>query len=205
MSCYHRPRLPGVPIYFTVCLAEPGSSLLLEELARLRQAVRITRAERPFQILAWVVLPDHLHCVWRLPDGDTDYSTRWGAIKARFTRSLRDACRVGFHPTNAKRLGQGVGWNPTLHRSASKQAKGDAGIWQRRFWEHHLRSEADVAAAIRYCWMNPVKHRLVARPEDWLHSSVHRDMRAGQFASTGMVTPPLQGVKQTLTRSVTTG
>jgi putative transposase len=67
-----------------------------------------------------------------------------------------------------------VGWNPTL-RSPSKIAKGDAGIWQRRFWEHHIRTERDVAAAIRYCWINPVKHGLVDNPADWPYSSYHRD------------------------------
>ncbi|UYV37735.1 hypothetical protein N4R57_01035 [Rhodobacteraceae bacterium D3-12] len=70
-----------------------------------------------------------------------------------------------------------VGWNPTLRRSASKIAKGETGIWQRRFWEHHLRSERDVAAAVRYCWDNPVKHGLVETPEAWRYSSVHRDVR----------------------------
>lgn len=116
MPRYTRPRLPGVPIFFTVELAQRGSWLLVAEVERLRQAVRDTRAERPFGIEAWVVLPDHLHCVWRLPEGDADYSVRWGAIKARFSRGVK-----------------AVGWNPTL-RSPSKVAKGEAGVWQRRFW-----------------------------------------------------------------------
>lgn len=161
MSRYLRPRLPGVPIFFTVALAQRGSRDLVEHVDALREAVRTTRAERPFTILAWVVLPDHLHCIWRLPEDDCDYSVRWGAIKSRFTRAVK-----------AK-----VGWNPTL-RSASKAAKGEAGLWQRRFWEHHIRDEADFAAYIRYCWHNPVRHGLVARPEDWPYSSVHRDMAA---------------------------
>lgn len=177
MSDYLRPRRPGAAIFFTVALADRRSDLLACEIDTLRAAVRATRAERPFGIEAWVVLPDHLHCIWRMPEGDADYSVRWGAIKARFTRGLRDGCRVGFHPTNAKAAGMPVGWNPTLPRSASKWRKGDAGIWQRRFWEHHIRDEADFAAHLRYCWMNPVKHGLAARPEDWPYSSVHRDAR----------------------------
>ncbi|MGK7752200.1 MULTISPECIES: REP-associated tyrosine transposase [unclassified Roseovarius] len=182
MSHYLRPRVSGATVFFSVNLAERGSHLLVDEIERLRAAVRQTRAERPFHIDAWVVLPDHLHAIWTLPEGDADFSTRWGAIKARFTRSLRDGCRVGFHPTLAQEAGHAVGWNPTLRRSASKRRKGDAGIWQRRFWEHHVRGEADYAALMRYCWMNPVKHGFVAEPEEWAYSSVHRDRADGRYA-----------------------
>lgn len=181
MSNYRRPRVTGATIFFTVALARRGSRLLIDEIGLLREAVRATRAERPFTIDAWVVLPDHMHCVWTLPAGDAGYSARWGAIKSRFTRSLRDDGRVGFQPTDAKRLGRPVGWNPTLPRSASKRRKGDAGIWQRRFWEHHIRDPADMAAHVRYCWVNPVKHGLVDRPEAWPFSSVHRAKRAGDY------------------------
>jgi putative transposase len=160
MSQYQRPRVPGASVLFTVCLATRGSTLLVDEVVRLRGAVRATIAERPFAIAAWVVLPDHLHCVWRLPEGDCDYSTRWGAIKARFSQGL--VCG---------------------NRRASHELRREKGLWQRRFWEHHLRSEADFAAAVRYCWNNPVKHGLVERPEEWSYSSIHRDMRPGQNAA----------------------
>ena len=164
MSVYLRPRVPGAAVFFTVCLAERGSDLLVREVAALRAAVAATRAERPFRVEAWVVLPDHLHAVWTLPQGDADYSVRWGAIKSRFTRSVQASGTVG--------------WNPTLRRSASKARKGDAGIWQRRFWEHHVRCAASLEACIRYCHTNPVKHGLAETPEAWPYSSVHRDMRA---------------------------
>jgi putative transposase len=124
----------------------------------LREAVRATRAERPFGIDAWVVLPDHLHCVWTLPEGDRDFSTRWRLIKGRLAASL----------------------TPSDRRSRSKVAKSEKGIWQRRFWEHHIRDEADHAAHLRYCWINPVKHGLVTSPADWPHSSIHRDLRSGR-------------------------
>ncbi|MDU8927476.1 transposase [Alisedimentitalea sp. MJ-SS2] len=181
MSCYIRPHVPGASVFYTVNLAARGSDLLIREIGALRRAVRKTRAERPFDIGAWVVMPDHLHAVWTMPEGDADFSVRWGAIKARFTRSLRDRCRVGFHPTHAKRMGQAVGWNPTLRRSASKVAKGDAGIWQRRFWEHHIRGPQEFADCVRYCHFNPVKHGFVERPEDWLYSSVHRERQLGSW------------------------
>lgn len=161
MSRYLRPRIPGMPIFFTVALAERGSWLLIDHIAELREAVRQTKTERPFAIDAWVVLPDHMHCIWRLPGKDCDYGTRWGAIKSRFTRAVKKK----------------VGWNPTL-RSPSKVAKGDAGLWQRRFWERHLHDKADFLAHMHYCWVNPVKHGLVSRPEDWPYSSFYRGLAA---------------------------
>lgn len=175
MPNYIRPKVAGATMFFTVNLADRSSKLLVDRIEELREAVRVTRAERPFGIDAWVVLPDHMHCVWTLPKVDGDYAKRWGAIKSRFTRSLRDSGRVGFQPTEAKRLGYPVGWNPTLRKSASKVWKGDAGIWQRRYWEHHIRDEADYIAHVEYCWFNPVKHGYVERAEDWPYSSFARN------------------------------
>ena len=158
MSSYLRPRSPGASIFFTVALADRRSRLLVDENTALRDAVRVTRDKRPFRIDAWVVLPEHMHCIWTLPEGDADYSLRWKEIKARFTKS------VGlFGP-----------------RSASKFAKGEAGLWQRRFWEHHIRDERDFTTHLRYCWWNPVKHGFVERAVDWPYSSIHRDIRLGQ-------------------------
>ncbi|RZW00642.1 MAG: transposase, partial [Rhodobacteraceae bacterium] len=79
MSAYLRPRVPGATVFFTVKLAEPGSDLLTRRIGLLRDAVRETRAARPFRIEAWVVMPDHLHAAWTLPEGDAGYSARWGA------------------------------------------------------------------------------------------------------------------------------
>ena len=172
MSCYHRPRLPGATIFFTVTLADRRSDLLVREIDILRDAVRATRRDRPFHIDAWVVLPDHLHAIWTLPEGDADYSTQWGAIKARFTMSTR---RAGFTPPTrlpVVKAGRYAGVNPGL-----RAHKGEVALWQRRFWEHHIRDDADYAAHLRYCWTNPVKHGLVDHPENWAHSSVHWDKR----------------------------
>jgi len=179
MSRYLRPRRPGATIFFTVCLADRGATLLTDCVDDLRLCVAQTRAERPFRIDAFVVLPDHLHAIWTLPEGDCDYAVRWGAIKARFTRRIRDGCRLDFDPALARTAGRPVGWNPTLPRSASKRAKGDAGIWQRRFWEHHVRSQADYTALLRGCWWDPVAHGLTDHPQGWPWSSVHRDRRFG--------------------------
>ena len=70
-------------------------------------------------------------------------------------------------------------WLPPVVRSRSKREKGDAGIWQRRVWEHHVRDAEDLAAHVQYCWMHPVRHGLVARPVEWEWSSFHRDVRRG--------------------------
>ena len=159
MSNYMRPRHPGATVFFTVTVAQRGGGLLVREIEALRHAVQVTRSERPFAIDAWVVLPDHLHCVWTLPEGDSDYSTRIGAIKARFSIMTR---RAGFTP-------------PIPHPPRSALRKGQVGIWQKRFWEHHIRDDADFRAHVRYCWINPVKHGLVQSPAEWPYSSYHRD------------------------------
>jgi len=154
MPNYRRPRLPGATIFFTVNLADRSSDLLVRRIDLLRAAVRATRAAHPFEIKAWVVLPDHMHCIWRLPDGDADYALRWRQIKTRVSR----ACPMG-------------------PRRRSHIARAERGIWQRRFWEHHVRSDEEEAALTEYCWTNPVKHGLVDRARDWPYSSVHRDER----------------------------
>lgn len=156
MPNYRRPAATGPTVFFTVALARRGDDLLTREIAGLRVAVRATREKRPFTIAAWVVLPDHLHCVWTLPESDRDFATRWAAIKSRFSAGLAAG-----------------------PRRASHLARREKGIWQRRFWEHHVRDEKDLAAHVRYCWGNPVKHGLVRRPKDWPHSSIHRDIARG--------------------------
>jgi putative transposase len=184
-------------VFFTVCLSRRTDTLLVDEIDILREAVRTTRARRPFVIDAWVVLPDHMHAVWTLPEDDPNFSDRWGAIKARFSKFVRlkyagDA--VSYKPTlretatagETGSTGRRVGFQPTkidrlrAARSPSKVAKQDAGIWQRRFWEHHIRDEADYNAHVRYCRINPVKHGLAARPVDWPYSSIHRDIKLGR-------------------------
>jgi putative transposase len=130
MSRYLRSHIPGASVFFTVALACRGADILTRPVADLRAAVRATKAERPFAIDAWVVLPDHMHCVWTLPEGGevrrtegprkrsggpfsapNDCSARMGAIKARFTRSMR---RVGFHPTDTEIVdGASARWTPT--------------------------------------------------------------------------------------------
>jgi putative transposase len=158
MSRYLRPRVPGASVFFTVTLADRRKATLVDEVDRPRDAVRSTITERPFCIDAWVVLPDHLHAIWTLPEGDNDYATRWRLIKSRFSRGLAPG--------------------PVRESHVARQ---DRGIWQRRFWERHIRDDKDFADHLQYCWFNPVKHGLVDRPEDWAWSSVHREIRLGRY------------------------
>jgi putative transposase len=134
--------------FFTVNLAERrGNSLLVDRIDTLREAFRRTRAERPFVVEAIVVLPDHLHCLWRLPQGDADFATRWRLIKSRFSRRVA----------------------PGARRSSIRIDHGERGIWQRRYWEHLIRDETDLRRHIHYIHINPIKHRLVSRVADWPH------------------------------------
>ena len=158
MPNYRRARVDGGTYFFTVALADRSSALLTDRIGELRAAFASVRAESPFRCDAAVILPDHLHMVWTLPAGDADFSSWWKRIKARFSKAVGE----------------------TRPRSASKIAKGEAGLWQRRFWEHLIRDAGDFDRHVRYCWGNPVKHGLVTRPVDWPFSSIHRDIRAGR-------------------------
>ncbi|PJE28917.1 putative transposase [Pseudooceanicola antarcticus] len=160
MDRYTRPRQTGASIFFTVCLRDRSSDLLVREVTALREAVMVERARRPFCIDAWVVLPDHMHCIWTLPPGDADYPVRWQAIKAEFSKRVKDRVAI----------------------SDGKRRRGEVGIWKRRYWEHHIRDDRDMELHLRYCWGNPVRHGLVARAADWQFSSFHREVRAGLVA-----------------------
>lgn len=111
---------------------------------------------------ALVLLPDHLHCIWRLPDGDVNYSMRWGLIKKEFTKRARNLVDTA-HPTKSRER----------HREGT--------IWQRRFWEHQIKDERDFAIHCDYIHYNPVKHGLVMSPKDWIYSTFHRYVKAGVY------------------------
>ncbi len=156
MVLYRRNRIPGATYFFTVTLSDRQSDLLTRHIDCLREAFRFIRRRRPFVIDAMVVLPDHLHALWTLPPGDSDYPGRWRALKSRFTRGL---------------AGKGI--------SIERNDKGEYRLWQRRYWEHTIRDERDLRVHVDYIHYNPVKHGWVKRPMDWPHSSLHRFVRAG--------------------------
>jgi putative transposase len=159
MTDYRRNFIAGGSFFFTVNLAERRLQLLTEYIDALRTAVRTTRRHHPFTIDAMVVLPDHLHAVWTLPEGDADFATRWRLIKSGFSRGVA---------TGEK-------------NSDSRAARGERGIWQRRYWEHTIRDEADFERHLNYIHINPVKHGLVTRVRDWPYSSFHRMVKFGVY------------------------
>ena len=159
MPNYIRAFVPGGTFFFTVTLLERNRRLLVDHVDLLRTTVENARRRRPFTINAIVILPDHLHCVWTLPEGDADFSARWHDIKARFSA--------------------GIPKEELL--SQRRLAKRERGIWQRRFWEHTIRDELDLERHIDYIHYNPVKHGHASLVSDWPYSSFHRFVRAGIY------------------------
>ena len=129
MPNYRRNFVPGGTFFFTV-------ALLVSEIDLLRKSVRRVKGLYPFEINAWVVLPDHLHCIWTLPEGDADFATRWRLIKLLFAKRL---------PKDER-------------RSAVRKKRGERGIWHRRYWEHTIRDDRDYRSRVDYVHFNPVKH-----------------------------------------------
>ncbi len=160
MTGYRRNFVSGGSYFFTVNLADRRARLLTDHIGLLRSAFRETRARHSFAIDAIVILPDHLHAMWTLPDGDHDFATRWRLIKSVFSRALPKTETI----------------------SASRASKAERGIWQRRFWEHTLRDERDSERQVDYIHFNPVKHGHVKRVADWPFSSFHRMVRLGIYA-----------------------
>lgn len=156
---YRRADVAGGTYFFTVNLAERKRTLLVDHVDVLREVIRKVKTTHPFRIDAMVILPDHLHAMWTLPDGDADYAVRWTLIKAGFSRRL---------PRDERR-------NP------SRIAKGERGIWQRRYWEHLIRDEGDFARHADYIHSNPVKHGYVQRVAEWPYSTFHRFMARGVY------------------------
>jgi putative transposase len=154
---YRRASAKGAAYFFTVNLADRRSALLVRYIDALRNSVKLVRSRHSFEIVAMVVLPDHLHAIWRLPPGDADYPTRWSLIKAGFSRAVPSGERIG----------------------ASRLRKGERGIWQRRYWEHQIRDDLDMQRHADYIHYNPVKHGYVARAADWEYSTIHRDIQLG--------------------------
>ena len=159
MVNYRRNRVPGGTYFFTVTLADRSATTLVDYIDDLRAAIRGVRAKHPFSVCAMVVLPDHLHALWTLPEIDGDNAVRWALIKASFSRQV---------PRNEG-------------RNASRAAKGERGLWQRRFWEHLVVDEDDLRRHLDYIHINPVKHGWAQRAAAWPYSSFHRYVRSGEL------------------------
>ena len=156
MVGYRRNYVPGGTYFFTVTLRDRRSRLLLDHIDLLRNCMHDVRLHYPFTIDAMVVLADHLHAIWTLPDGDADFPLRWKMIKREFSCAL---------------IAGGI--------PIDRDARGEVDIWQRRYWEHTIRDDADMQRCVDYIHYDPVKHGYVASPVDWPHSSIHRFIRNG--------------------------
>jgi len=151
MVKYRRYYLPGGTYFFTVTLRNRKSDWLTKYVKQLGDAMRRVQAIHPYKILAIVVLPDHLHTLWELPEGDSNFSLRWRLIKMQFAENIK---------------AKGV--------KIIKNYRGENTLWQRRFWEHAIRDEKDYQQHVDYIHYNPVKHGLAERVSDWPYSSFHR-------------------------------
>jgi len=152
MRTYIRARSKGGLYFFTINLAERHqNNLLITHIDLLRAAFKKTKQNHPFDIEACVILPEHLHCIWRLPEGDDDFPTRWRLIKSHFSSNIERDERI----------------------SNSRKRKQERGIWQRRYWEHVIRDDTDYQRHVDYIHYNPVKHGYVRQVKDWPYSSFH--------------------------------
>ncbi|MFC0349775.1 REP-associated tyrosine transposase [Undibacterium danionis] len=161
MPNYRRAYTPGASYFFTV-VSHARKPIFLQDQVRqaLRAAIISTRIHYPFAIDAWVLLPDHMHCIWTLPNNDHQFSNRWGMIKRQVSQAW--VCDGSL-----------------LHLSNSRNKRRESGLWQRRFWEHQIRDEDDFQHHIDYIHWNPVKHQYVSKVIDWPYSSFHRYVKTG--------------------------
>lgn len=164
MSEYRRVYVPGGTFFITLVIYQRKPLFSnIENISKLRCAVATVRSEMPFEIIGAVVLPDHIHFLWTLPADDQAYSKRVGRLKVLFTQSLR---------------GKGA-LLQNISTSRSKHRESD--VWQRRFWEHTIRNEADFERHLEYIHYNPVKHGFVSCPHLWEYSSFHRWVQKGTY------------------------
>ena len=162
MTAYRRIYVSGATWFFTVNLAQrKNNDLLINKIDLLREAFRYTKQRHPFDIDAIVILPEHLHCIWTLPENDSNFSLRWNLLKGYFSRRIAKEERI----------------------SASRKSRRERGLWQRRFWEHLLRKQNDFNRHVDYIHYNPVKHHWVKRVQDWPYSSFHRYVKQGIYTS----------------------
>ncbi|OAI17936.1 transposase [Methylomonas koyamae] len=157
---YRRIWQPGGTYFFTINLLQrKNNDMLVQHIQFLRDSIKAVKANHPFKTHGWVVLPEHMHCLIELPANDTDYATRIRLIKMGFSKAIPK----------------------TERRSAIRIKRGERGIWQRRYWEHLIRDEADFQAHLDYIHYNPVKHGWVKQVKDWPYSTFYRWVERGVY------------------------
>ena len=174
---YYRRSLTGSTYFFTV-VTHRRRPILCDDAVRtaLRHAIERVRTRLPFTTDAMVLMPDHLHCIWTLPEGEADYSTRWAIIKSSVSRfALVSTVSTGT-------------------RNPSRIKHRDASIWQRRFHEHEIRDDRDFERHMDYIHFNPVKHGHVASVADWPYSTFHRYVKQGVYPADWGGTPQVEAM-----------
>lgn len=154
MSDYRRAFQAGGNFFFTVVTHHRAPFFSKEaNVEILRSSFKREMKRRPFTLEAMVVLPDHLHCLWLLPEGDADYSSRWREIKKSTTQQL----------------------------SVNRNYRSEGDVWQRRYWEHKIRDAEDWRIHMDYIHYNPVKHGYVSEPGMWKYSSFLKWVKCGVY------------------------
>ncbi|MEK6531494.1 MAG: transposase [Deltaproteobacteria bacterium] len=162
MSNYRRVRNGSVYFFTVVTYKRQPVLCLNDSRTALRQSIKTAKEKMPFEIKAWVLLPDHLHCIWELPERNSDYSKRWALIKREFTKRMKGRLK-------------------TPSPGPSRIRSGEATIWQRRFGEHMIKDDLDFTRHAEYIHYNPVRHGLAALPKDWKLSSFHKFAAQGLY------------------------
>ncbi|MFC1855988.1 transposase [Thermodesulfobacteriota bacterium] len=159
---YLRSRTKGATFFFTVVTYKRNKILCDNENSEIiKEAFKHIASKRPFKTDAFVMLPDHIHCIWTLPYDDSNFSVRWSLIKEYFTKRCNESIKH--------------------EQTDSMKKKGLQGVWQKRFWEHTIRDEKDFAAHVDYIHYNPVKHGFSEAPKDWPYSTFHRYVKEGIY------------------------
>lgn len=160
MATYRRLCISGGTYAFTVAAYRRNEDTFINHAEMLKAVIRQEQQRAPFYVLGCVLLPDHMHAIWRLPSHDSDYSSRWRRIKANFSRRLIST---------------------SVPKRASNRLKNERDIWQRRFWEHNIRDEGDLNHCLDYLHYNPVKHGYTKHTSDWAHSTFHAWCARGRY------------------------
>ncbi|PPD03776.1 MAG: transposase [Methylobacter sp.] len=164
MSRFRRSQTTGASYFFTV-VTYRRQAILCDAPVReaLREAIETVRARQPFIIEAWVLLPDHLHCIWTLPPGDAGFPARWSMIK----RQVSIACKEQYRRLDLM--------------TSSKLKHRESTLWQRRYWEHQIRDAVDFSRHADYIHYNPVKHAYCQQVVEWPYSTFHRYAAQGVY------------------------
>ena len=179
---YRRTFAPGGTFFFTLVTYQRRKIFTSPDpIELLRDAFRYTMEHNPFTIVASVILPEHMHFIWKLPPEDGDYSTRWRLVKSDFTRHW-DPKSAGWVEGDSTTLTASKNF-PETQYSSSRIQKGEKEVWQRRFWEHLIRDETDLSRHVEYIHYNPVKHGLVTSPWEWEYSSFRKYVKDGIYPS----------------------